>query len=280
MKELELARREAALEEREHSTRLTEEDVNVNVVEQGGVNADVEYVQTKKNWPRCYPIVDHSYADIPSKLRKAIAWIGYIFFFLFAITLLFNFFTSIVIMFAPTGDAGINVPNRFRYLIIAGLIPVVGIPINFVLVYWTLYKAMRHATIPRFILSFIGNIVHILFCIFASVGWYEYGFGGLVTLISYFPSDTESYIGFIPNMIMMFLWYIQIIVYVGIFIISIFIFRNRRLKFKDMGTYAKDTVTSIPSAFSFGRGGGEQSNVQADPEEDIEGFYSDVDEDE
>mmetsp|Transcript_7709 Transcript_7709/g.11447 ORF Transcript_7709/g.11447 Transcript_7709/m.11447 type:complete len:328 (+) Transcript_7709:74-1057(+) len=282
LKEEELAARERELAARERILGGGEDQIDVTIAESGGVNADVEYVKSKKNWPICYPILDHSYSDIPTRLRKFMAYFGYGLFFLFAFTLLLNFITSIFIMFAPAEKSGIEMPDKFLFLIVSGLLPIVMVPLNFVLVYWTIYKAMKIASLPRFILSFIGNVLHIIFCIFASVGWYRYGFGGLVTLIMYFPTDTGNYVGFVPNLILMLLWYFQIICFLGIFIISIIIFRNRRLKFKDMGALAKDTVTAIPGALSSLRRGNaneqEEQQQQVDVD-DIDAFYSEDDDD-
>lgn len=245
-------------------------------VESGGVNADVA-PGSKKNWPKCYPLVDHSYSSIPDKLRLTVAAIGYIMFYVMVLTLVLNVVTSFIVLVAPKADAGLQVADGFRLLIISVLLLVIGTPTHFLLVYWTLYKAMRYANIPRFVLSFIGNLIPIVFSAFAIFGWYEYGVTGFIVMLKYAPNDTGNYVGFVPNLIMCFLWAFNFIVNVGIFITTIVIFKKKRHQFKDMGSFAKSTVSALPGVISFGGNSAEEPTAPAADPEDIDNFYSEDD---
>jgi len=211
---------------------------------------DATQVVYKKNWPRCYPLVDHTYHPIPSVQRKIVAWVGYILWYIFSVVLVFNFFTSIITLFAP-GKADLF--SNIWFIVFAFLIMILGIPCHFVLSYWPLYKAMRHGNVPRYCIFFVGYALPVLFCLFAIGGWYNYGVGGIVAVIQYWPTvagsdEDPSYVAFVPNLILAFLWGGLGIAFLIVFIVVILLFRRQKHTLKDVQQLASDSTRDAVNA--------------------------------
>lgn len=241
-KAMELARREAELEQRELDVANREDDVQI----EGGLNS------SKKNWPRCYPLVDHTYKDIPTTAGKVMAWIGYIMWYLFSVTLFLNVVGSIITLIAASTTAKFDFSN-LRFVIFALVIFFVGVPGHFALSYWPLYKAMRFGGVPRFCIFFIGYAIPIVFCLFAIGGWYEYGVGGLYAVVNYWPTtagspDNPFYTAFVPNLVLTILWIVLGFCFLVIYIVSIILFRKQKHTFRDVRQYAQDSTRDAVSA--------------------------------
>lgn len=209
-------------------------------------------IKSDRNWPRCYPIIDHSYDKIPTRFKKAIAWTGYIIWYLYSATLLFNIICSLLVLFIGPVLTGESLFNKIRYVFFSLIVFIVGVPAHFVLSYWPLYKVMQYGTLPRYILFFAGYAIPIIVTLFALVGYYDYGFGGIYVLITYWPSvidrEKPDYSVFTPMIILICFWILHIVLFVMMYLVVIFTFRKQKHTLKDVQDLAKESTRDAVSA--------------------------------
>lgn len=231
-KALELARREEELNEREKSLKKKEEEVGS--------------AAPKPNWPRCYPIVHHSIRSIQGSLRRTVAIMGYIGFFVLILIVLLNFVGAMIavspfISYGPTDEMGNGGRARFGFW--AGLFMVATPLAHFLFSYWPLYKAMSTVHVFWFILMFVGYAIPILFCAFCFAGWYDYGPCGLILIILSFPASGRGNLTvFIVSCIMTALWALMGIYYVVIYIMALQVFRKENHTFKSARDFLKSSL--------------------------------------
>ncbi|KAG8385568.1 hypothetical protein BUALT_Bualt03G0058700 [Buddleja alternifolia] len=148
-KERELQAKEAELKRREQEVRRREEAA-----------ARAGIVLEEKNWPPFFPIIHHDIAnEIPIHLQK-LQYVA----FTTLLGLTFALFWNIV---AVTAAWIRNGDPRSWFLAIIYFVS--GVPGAYVLWYRPLYRAFRKESALRFGWFFLIYLIHIAFCIFASV---------------------------------------------------------------------------------------------------------------
>lgn len=254
LKAMELARREAQLEKREHEINNAEGTTTV-----------------KKNFPRCYPILYHNIGDIPTEfLRRKIAYWGFVTWIVFTVVLLLNAITAYITSFIRNAELSkeVSIMTIIQYLVISTVMAVIAPICSFFLCYWPLYKAMETGALPRFILFFIAQGVAILYCLIGIAGYLTYGFSGIVTAIYFFPTGTVGSVpGFICNLVMAVVWFALVVNYIVIFILGVKVFRGLKgslgkIKEFGAGLVQSGAASAIGSAVKAGFSGGSSSNTQ------------------
>lgn len=148
-KEAELKAREAELARREQEIKRKED-----AIARAGITLEV------KNWPSCLPIIHHDIAnDIPIHLQR-MQYVAFATLLGLVLCLLWNLFTMLVGCFNGQGPA---------ILFLAIIYVICGVPGAYVLWYRPLYRAMRTDSALKFGWFFLSYMVHICFCIYASV---------------------------------------------------------------------------------------------------------------
>eukprot|EP00210_Caulerpa_lentillifera_P001289 g1242.t1 len=180
-----LSEREAEIREREKLLEQRQNEI-ANLQRLASTAAD----QQMKNWPPCSPMVYH---DIDAEIPTALQWTvrnAYRTYLLFCFTLLYNFL-CLTLAFAK------NV-NILAWMF-AGIYVVLGIPGAFILWYKRLYNAAARDRAITFLCFFIGNAIHIGFCIWASIaiplstGNVDSSFTGFIEMIEKF--DKAKWLG-------------------------------------------------------------------------------------
>ena len=246
---MELAQREAALEKREKEIGSQE-------------------ATSKKNWPRCYPILYHDIGSIPNEfLRRKLAYVGYFSWMAFIVVLFLNLIACFITAFYPsTKSADVTTMMIVEYIVLTIVIFIIGAPAHFFLSYWPLYKAMESGKIPQFIIFFIGYIAAIVFCLVGVAGYPAYGFSGIVTAIYFFPDGTHGSIpGFVCNIMMAVIWIAMAIEFTVIFILGIRVFRALKgslQKIKEFGSalVQSGAANAIKTAVKSGLSGNNTSD--------------------
>lgn len=123
-----------------------------------------------KNWPRCYPLLRHSIlSDVPGGLRRTVAFMGYLGWFLFMVVVIANFgcaVATVILSFVmKQSDWAFSPLDRVKMLILAAFFVIAGIPGHFIFSYLSVYHAVRLVTIPRFFMFFIGYLAPIVVCV-------------------------------------------------------------------------------------------------------------------
>lgn len=148
-KEKELKAREADLKRREQELRRREEAI-----------AKAGVVIEEKNWPPFLPIIHHDITnEIPIHLQKMLyvaftTWLG------LAACLVWNF-VAVTVNWMKGGDPVI--------WFLAIIYCITGVPGAYVLWYRPVYRAMRTDSALKFGWFFLFYLIHIGFCVFASV---------------------------------------------------------------------------------------------------------------
>jgi len=252
LKAMELARREAALEQREREVQHLQDSAPV-----------------KKNWPKCYPLVHHDIGAIPAEfLRRKLAYLGYISWMVFCVLLFLNLAACFITSFYPvTRSQDMTTMMVVEYIVLAVALFIIAPPAHFFLSYWTLYKAMETGKIPRFILFFVGYAAAIIFCLLGVAGYPAYGFSGIVTAIYYFPSGTVGSLpGFLCNLLMGVAWLAMTVDFVVIFILGIKVFRAmkgslQKIKEYGAGLVQSGAASAVSTAVKVGMSGNGQQQV-------------------
>ncbi|XP_042039561.1 secretory carrier-associated membrane protein 3-like [Salvia splendens] len=148
-KERELQAKESELKRREQEVRRKEEAA-----------ARAGIVLEEKNWPPFFPIIHHDIAnEIPIHLQK-IQYVAFTTFLGLCFALLWNVI-AVTTAWIKLGDA------KIWFLAIIYFIS--GVPGAYVLWYRPLYRAFRTESAMKFGWFFMLYMLHIGFCIFASV---------------------------------------------------------------------------------------------------------------
>jgi hypothetical protein len=131
--------------------------------------AELDNPTEKKNWPRCYPILRHKiFGDVPSGLKRTVAFMAYLGWFLFMVAVILNFgcaIATVVLSFIMKNSNWKFSPlDRIKMLILAAFFVIAGIPGHFIFTYWPLFQAMRTGNAARFLLHFIAYLVPIIVC--------------------------------------------------------------------------------------------------------------------
>ncbi|KAG2198071.1 hypothetical protein INT47_011906 [Mucor saturninus] len=162
-KERELADRERDLEERQRT---------------GGFRG-------ANNFPPCFPILYlNIVTEIPAQHQQTVMWL-YREWLLFLITLLFNFFACLYVLFshpdsvnsAPT-DMGIALTELFTHTLA-----------SFFLWYRPVYNAYMKDTSLYYYFYFVFNGFHILYSFYMGIGIPSTGGAGLILLVTLFSED-------------------------------------------------------------------------------------------
>lgn len=153
--ELELSQREAEIREREKMLEQRQGELrNFQRTTGPGTSTPI------KNWPPCSPILYHDIdAEIPVALQSTVrrAYRAYL---LFCATVLYNFL-CLTLAFAEDVD--------ILAWIFGGIYIATGVPGAFILWYGRLYNAASYDRAVTFMCFFLGNALHIGFCIWASI---------------------------------------------------------------------------------------------------------------
>jgi hypothetical protein len=136
---------------------------------------------SKKNWPRCYPLVHHDIAgDIPAD-RQRLVRTAYFAWCLVASGYIWNFI-AITAFF-------IGGQKKVSLWVMAGLVAVAGLPLSFFCWYRGVYLAAARDTGMRWFLYLFHMLAHIVWCwwmfvgINPDIGGYS---AGLFTMIDQF----------------------------------------------------------------------------------------------
>lgn len=156
-----------------------------------------------------------------------------------------NVIVAFITVFCPVAVAGNGIANAYYSLkyVIASFIILLGIPLHGIFCYYTLYTAMRSFHAGRFILFFIGWVPAILLAMFAPLGYYDFGFSGLLLIILYAPPN-GNLLAFLIQLFMTMVWLLIEIGVISIFIQGIIVFRRENLSVKNITDFVKDTVKS------------------------------------
>eukprot|EP01080_Neovahlkampfia_damariscottae_P001012 gene1012-9918_t len=234
-KALELARREAALEQREQNIGISSDEVKP---------AELYVVdKTKPNWPICYPIVRHDIrGEIESGLGKIIASMAYMGWFAIIVVCVLNHLASYMTSFTPVNNPQYGVEpftEKLKFMLVSfAYIPFV-VPGHFILCYWPLYACLRSLHIFRFLLFFAGYSIAVIFCLFNVLGIASYGSSGLFLAFQFVPPQ-GSWFGFLIALFMTFLWAVMAIYYVVVYLLMVVMFRRKYASMKDAQDHAKE----------------------------------------
>ncbi|PIN19730.1 Secretory carrier membrane protein [Handroanthus impetiginosus] len=148
-KERELQAKEAELKRREQEVRRREEAV-----------ARAGIVIEQKNWPPFFPIIHHDIAnEIPIHLQK-LQYVAFTTLLGLSFTLLWNII-AVTTAWIKQGDP--------KIWFLAIIYFIAGVPGAYVLWYRPLYRAFRNESALKFSWFFLFYLLHICFCIFATV---------------------------------------------------------------------------------------------------------------
>ncbi|XP_059660979.1 secretory carrier-associated membrane protein 1-like [Cornus florida] len=148
-KEKELQAKEAELRKREQEIKRREDAV-----------ARAGIVIEEKNWPPFFPIIHHDIAnEIPIHLQK-MQYVAFTTFLGLVLCLLWNVVAVTTAWIKGEGPT---------IWLLSVIYFIAGVPGGYVLWYRPLYRAMRTDSALRFGLFFLCYLLHIGFCIFASV---------------------------------------------------------------------------------------------------------------
>jgi len=148
-KEQELRNLEAALKKREEDLRRREQTLGIE----------------HKNWPPLLPILHHDIAnDIPAHLQATQraaywSWLG----------IMWCLFFNVICTLAAWADSAVYPTRGLANFILALLYALCGFPLSYFLWYKRLYTAMRKDGAISFGIFFVFYLVHIAFCVFASI---------------------------------------------------------------------------------------------------------------
>lgn len=148
-KEKELQAKEAELNKREQELKKREDTV-----------ARAGIVLEEKNWPPFFPLIHHDIShEIPIHLQK-LQYIAFTTLLGLVVCLSWNI---VAVTVAWIGGAGPTI------WFLAVIYFISGVPTAFILWYRPLYRAMRTDSVLNFGWFFLSYMIHILFCVFASV---------------------------------------------------------------------------------------------------------------
>lgn len=148
-KATELSNWESDLQRREKDIKRREQAV-------AGVNIPTD----DRNWPPFFPIIHHDIAnEIPVHAQKLqylafASWLGLV------VCLTFNVIAVIVCWIKGGG---------VKIFFLATIYALLGVPLSYVLWYRPLYRAMRTDSALKFGWFFLFYLLHLGFCIFASI---------------------------------------------------------------------------------------------------------------
>lgn len=148
-KATELSNWESDLKRREKDIKRREEAV-----------AGAAIPEDDRNWPPLFPIIHHDIAnEIPVHAQKLqylafASWLGLV------LCLVFNVIAVIVCWIAGGG---------VKIFFLATIYALLGVPLSYVLWYRPLYRAMRTDSALKFGWFFLFYLLHLGFCIFASI---------------------------------------------------------------------------------------------------------------
>lgn len=148
-KQKELANWEADLKKREQEIKRKEDAFT-----RAGVTIE------EKNWPPVFPIIHHDVTkEIPVHAQKLqymafASWLGIV------LCLVYNVVAVTVCWIRGGGVIIFLLANIYAFL---------GIPLSYLLWYRPLYRAMRTDSVLKFGLFFLLYMIHICFCIVASI---------------------------------------------------------------------------------------------------------------
>ncbi|EPS61281.1 secretory carrier-associated membrane protein 2 [Genlisea aurea] len=173
MKAKQLATWEADLKQRERDIKRRED-----AVLNAGVPVD------DRNWPPFFPIIHHDIAnEIPVHAQRMqylafASWLGLVF------CLLFN---VLAITVAWIRGGGVMI------FFLAVIYVLSGCPLSYVLWYRPLYNAVRNDSAVKFGWFFLFYLIHVAFCIFASIAppfaFHGKSFTGILAAIDGFSSN-------------------------------------------------------------------------------------------
>eukprot|EP00798_Chlamydomonas_sp_ICE-L_P030872 gene30872-35916_t len=174
-REVELNRKEAALQQREIELRKIEKDLLAT----GQLK--------KKNWPICLPMCYHNIKDeIPESSRRVVwevyfAWYGLI------VCLCWNLFGASIFL-------GSNESSKVASWFLAIIYTFAGIPLSWIFWYRRLYNGAKADSAFGYIGFFISFSVHLGFCIWAAIGppisGQKWAFTGFIPALSAFDEST------------------------------------------------------------------------------------------
>lgn len=103
--------------------------------------------------------------------------------------------------------------------------------------------AVKSLHVARFMIFFFGYVICMLTSLFAPIGYYDFGFSGLLLTILYAPPNGNS-IAFTVNLLMSFVWIVLAVSFISIFVQVIALFRRENLTIKNVTDFVKDSVSS------------------------------------
>ncbi|GBG61477.1 hypothetical protein CBR_g21821 [Chara braunii] len=176
-----IKKKERELKAKEEELKKKEQELRKRESMTGGNN--------DKNWPACFPIVHHDIAnDIPSNVQ-GIQWFAFLSYLGLVGCLVFNAFAILCGLFAKS--------TNFVEFIFALIYLGTAVPLAWILWYKRLYNAMRKDSALTYGFFFLMYLIHIVFCIWASIapnlGQYSGSFTGIFTLLD----QVHSGMGFI-----------------------------------------------------------------------------------
>eukprot|EP00761_Pharyngomonas_kirbyi_P012074 gb/GECH01012101.1/.p1 GENE.gb/GECH01012101.1/~~gb/GECH01012101.1/.p1 ORF type:complete len:298 (+),score=51.21 gb/GECH01012101.1/:1-894(+) len=239
------------LQEREESLARREQQIatSSNAPSGGGSGSgDTGTASEHKNWPKCYPILHHSIGDV-QPMCKRYARLAYIGWMIFTGLLVLNFICSLItVPINPNSDSN-NLSNlaKAKLVILSFLFIVFGVPMNFFLSYWPVYRAAVVNNVARYGIAFVGYSLMMLFTLFLVSGYYDIGSCGLIVAINYFPGD-GALVPFLANLIFCILALLMFVYEVVILIMMIRVFRTRKGTFREAGEDFKNQAVRSASS--------------------------------
>lgn len=103
--------------------------------------------------------------------------------------------------------------------------------------------AVKSLNVGRFAIFFFGYTICVVSALFAPIGYYDFGFTGLLLTILYAPSNGNT-VAFVVNLIMTFVWILLAISFVSIFVQVFLLFRRENLTVKNVTDFVKDSISS------------------------------------
>lgn len=233
LKAQELQQREEALNRRERE--LLERPNNSPA-------SETTQALSNKNWPKCYPLVYHNIGDA-QPMCKTYVRLAYFGWMAFSVLLALNFVCALVTVPFRAEDSQNNLATltRAKLVILSFLFVVFGIPMNFFLSYWPVYRAAVVNNVARYGLAFIGYSFMILFTMVLFAGYYDIGTCGLIVAITYFPSGGHL-VPFLANLIFCVLVAAMFVYELVIVFLMYRVFRTRRGTFREAGQEFKTSV--------------------------------------
>mmetsp|Transcript_20106 Transcript_20106/g.59704 ORF Transcript_20106/g.59704 Transcript_20106/m.59704 type:complete len:332 (-) Transcript_20106:99-1094(-) len=150
-REAQLAAREAEFAAREKELKALESQL----VTEGRL--------TRKNWPRCWPIIYHDIeGEIQDPGSRRVVREVYVCWWGFMACLIWNFFCASVML-------GTDAEHKASSWFLTIIYFVLGVPIGFWVWYLAIYRAGKNDSTVRFIYFFLGFMIHTAFCIWAAI---------------------------------------------------------------------------------------------------------------